>query len=42
VEFFRKFYEGGGTPYEPFQRQIRADAASLVTDIVRVNQRTGG
>jgi V/A-type H+-transporting ATPase subunit I len=23
VEFFRKFYEGGGRPYEPFKSQLR-------------------
>jgi vacuolar-type H+-ATPase subunit I/STV1 len=24
VEFFRKFYEGGGRPYEPFGRQAQS------------------
>jgi V/A-type H+-transporting ATPase subunit I len=25
VEFFRKFYEGGGRPYEPFRSSLRSD-----------------
>ncbi len=25
VEFFRKFYEGGGRPYQPFRSQLRSD-----------------
>jgi V/A-type H+-transporting ATPase subunit I len=25
VEFFRKFYEGGGRPYEPFKSRLRPD-----------------
>jgi V/A-type H+-transporting ATPase subunit I len=25
VEFFRKFYEGGGRPYEPFKSQLKSD-----------------
>lgn len=25
VEFFRKFYEGGGRPYEPFRSRLRSD-----------------
>jgi V/A-type H+-transporting ATPase subunit I len=25
VEFFRKFYQGGGRPYEPFKRQSWSD-----------------
>lgn len=25
VEFFRKFYQGGGRPYQPFESQIKAD-----------------
>jgi len=28
VEFFRKFYEGGGRPYEPFKRRSLSDAES--------------
>jgi V/A-type H+-transporting ATPase subunit I len=34
VEFFRKFYEGGGKPYEPFQSHLRFDAAPVSTNIV--------
>ncbi len=26
VEFFRKFYEGGGRPYQPFKRQFGSDS----------------
>jgi V/A-type H+-transporting ATPase subunit I len=28
VEFFRKFYEGGGRPYEPFRSQLGSDTGS--------------
>ena len=28
VEFFRKFYEGGGRPYEPFQSRYRSGAGN--------------
>jgi len=28
VEFFRKFYEGGGRPYEPFRRQLGSNRRS--------------
>ncbi len=33
VEFFRKFYEGGGTAYEPFQSRVRVGAAPVATNI---------
>jgi len=29
VEFFRKFYQGGGRPYEPFKRRSWSDVESL-------------
>jgi V/A-type H+-transporting ATPase subunit I len=25
VEFFSKFYEGGGTPYKPFKKDIKGE-----------------
>jgi len=28
VEFFRKFYEGGGRPYQPFKSQFGSDTHS--------------
>jgi len=28
VEFFRKFYEGGGRPYQPFKRQFGSSTRS--------------
>ena len=28
VEFFRKFYQGGGKPYEPFSSQLSSDVGS--------------
>lgn len=31
VEFFRKFYEGGGKPYKPFRSQLLSDVGSHKT-----------